>query len=322
MDLCGDDIDALAQTVVDNLDAVAAAGQQALIVFPQGINLPPTWLDECETFELATANFSGTTCVPWDASYQASLETAVQTLGTAISGHAALAGVYFTISSMTNGSELHWRVSRDAMPNYPGDEAFRQAYRDVMDVFQLAFDEPVVFEAGHCVWDEDPDCELPTLLYRHSRDTYGVGHSGIAIWNCAERFWAGNSGGAETFGVKGLLEEASSDGASFGCQTVGSFTNGACRFTDDEVGDYGPSEGLMGDNCPEHPSFDPAGACLDTMRWVAGVEAQATDSAQVTGTWLENWSAEFREGGVYTTDESCRAAIDAFAAPQSRRTGR
>lgn len=93
---------------------------------------------------------------------------------------------------------------------------------------------------------------------------------------------------------------------------MGSFTRGACRFTDDEVGNYGNADGVMGDMCPDDPGFDPVGACVDTMRWFAGVEAQATQTAHVTGTWLENWSREFQDDGVYTTNQECQAAVDLF----------
>lgn len=313
MNLCGDDLEALADTVAANLDAVAAEGQQALVIFNQGTNLPRSWLAACETYTLDSGNFNGDLCLPWDEAYQQSLASALHDrLGPAISGHSALAGVYFTITTMTNGAEMHFRVERDAFP-YPGDDIFRQSYLDVLDLFQEAFAAPIMFEAGHCIWMGEVDCDTPRALYEHSRDTYGVDNTGIALWNCAERFWVDDSQD-EAAGTRDLIELATLDGASIGCQTVGSFTNGACRFTHPDVGDYGPS-GRLGqqDNCPEDPAFDPEGACVDTMRWFAGVESQASSTAMVEGTWAENWSADYDLGGIATTSQTCRDAIDLVA---------
>ncbi len=310
MDLCGDDINALVATIVANLDAAALRGKRVMLALLQGTNLPDSWLANCETYTLDTARFAGDICLPWDNNYQASLGSALTRMGQALENHPALAGVYFTTPTMTNGVEFHWRVDRATFP-YPGDEIFHQSYKDIMDLFQGAFDKAVVFEGGHCLWARDHDCELPSTLYHYTRDTYGVDKAGIALWNCAERFWAGDGSGAETFGTKDLLEEVSRDGASLGCQTVGSFTQGACRFSDTDVGDYGPRGDVLGDNCPEDPAFDPAGACVDTLRWFAGVEAQGDPSAQIQGTWVEGWTRDIT--GVYETSPECRAALNFFA---------
>lgn len=285
-----------------------------MLALIQGTNLPASWLAQCQSWTLDTPRFSGELCLPWDSSYQQNLGQTLQAVGTALRGHPALAGVYLTTTTMTNGVELHWRVNRADFP-YPGDEVFRGAYLDIMDLYQEAFDKPIVFEAGHCPWSDQPDCELPALLYRHARDRYGVQNAGVAVWNCAERFWAGPDGDADTYGVRALLEEVSQDGASFGCQTVGSFTNGACRFSDPEVGDYGLRQGVMGDTCPEDPDFNPEQACRDTLGWFAGQGGQAQDTAQVMGTWLEGWTRDFQPTGVYQTDAACQEGVDRFAAP-------
>lgn len=314
--LCGDDLAALAATIVGALDQVAARGSRAMLAIGQGTLLPASWLARCSTFFIDSGRFQGNTCLPWDANYQADLRSAlVDAIGPAVRGHPALVGVYMTMPTMTNGFEMHFRVDRGTFP-YPGDQAFRDAYRQVMDIYQQAFDVPVVFEAGHCLWaGPEFDCQTPLELYRYTRDRYGVASTGISLWNCAERFWAGTGAGGETFGAKGLIEEASADGASIGCQTVGSFTNGACRFSDPDVGDYGTNDDTPGDVCPSSPQFNPEQACEDTMRWAAGVEAQAILTARVRGTWAENWSADFRPTGVYNTSPRCRAAIDLFAGP-------
>jgi hypothetical protein len=314
LDLCGDDMQALAETIVGALDTVQARDQKAMLALGQGTNLPAGWLATCETFHFTSGNFSGDVCVPWDPSYQAALRTALTgVIGPAVRNHPALAGVYMTMPTSTNGFELHFRVPKSTFP-YPGDAIFRAAHHTVMDIYQEAFSAtPIVFEAGHCLWSDSPDCGTLLDLYRYSRDGYGVERSGISLWNCAERFWAGTGSGPETFGALALIEEASNDGASVGCQTVGSFTNGACRFTDPDVGEYGTNDEQTRDECPVEPSFDPEGACVDTMRWFAGVEAQANSTAHVVGTWAENWSAEFRAGSVYETSAACKAAIDLLA---------
>lgn len=314
MNTCGDDMQALAATILANLDAAKAKGQRALLVIGQGINLPASWLGRCQTFKIEDPRFTGDICLPWDASYQADLRAAlVDTIGPAIDGHEALAGVYFTITTMTNGSEMHFRVPKASFP-YPGDAVFRGAYDAVMDIYQEAFSVPIVFEAGHCLFSDSVDCETPAHLYRYARDTYGKENTGIALWNCAERFWAADGAGEETFGVKELIEEASRDGVSIGCQTVGSFTNGACRFTDPDVAEYGARGNEMGDNCPtDDPNFDPEAACIDTLNWFTGTSTKNATSAAVRGTWGEIWSVDVNSDGIYRTSAACAAAIDQLA---------
>ena len=316
MNTCGDDIAALASTIVANLDHAAQRGKRVLLVIGQGINLPQSWLARCKTYRLDDPRFSGELCLPWDANYLADLRRAlVETIGPAVAGHAALAGVYFTITTMTNGAEFHFRVAKSAFP-YPGDATFRGAYEKVMDLFQQAFSVPVVFEAGHCPFSDSPDCEAPLALYRYTRDTYGKAKAGIALWNCAERFWAGQGAGMDTFGVKTLIEEATSDGVSIGCQTVGSFTRGACRFSSNEVGSYGDRAGLTGDNCDEaDPTFDPEGACVDTLNWFTGASQKHGSSVTIRGTWGELWSRDLATDGVYHTSAACRAAVDRLSLP-------
>ncbi len=315
---CGDDMVALAETIVGALNRVLERGDKAILAIGQGTLLPPAWLARCQRFHL-TGSFTGDICVPWDASYQTDLREALANqIGPRVKGHPALVGTYLTTPTMTNAYEMHFRVSKSAFTSataYPGDAGLQEAYRAIMDIYQQAFDVPIVFEAGHCLWSSGSyDCQTPLMLYRHSRDTYGVGSSGISLWNCAERFWAGATvSNSETFGAKALIEEASRDGASIGCQTVGSFTNGACRFSDPRVGDYGTNDAQPRDVCPMEAKFNPVGACVDTMRWFAGVERKASPTAHVAGTWAENWSADHRPTGVYQASGSCMNAIDLLA---------
>jgi len=312
---CGDDMSALANTIVANLDAAKNRNAHVLLAIGQGIMLPSSWVAECQSFQTTDPNFTGTTCVPWDPKYQARLRSAlVDTIGPAVKGHPALAGVYFTISTMTNGYEMHFRADRTAIPSYPGDAVTRQAYLDVMDIYQQAFEVPVVFEAGHCPWSGSPDCETPLALYRHARDTFGRDHVGVAMWNCAERFFLDSA--HPEFGARPLLEEASSDGVSMGCQTVGSFSNGACRFTDPAVADYGtPNVPQLNDRCPASATFDPEAACVDTLHWFTGTSTRNAASVQLHGTWGEIWNADFKDGGVYPTSAACHTAIDLLTRP-------
>ena len=114
--------------------------------------------------------------------------------------------------------------------------------------------------------------------------------------------------------VAGLAaEEAVADGVSFGCQTVGNFTEGACHFTDPAVGDYGDPVQMPGGDCPPGPNFDAEAACVDTMRWFAGEGGQAETSLAVQGTWAELWSLDVGAAGVYRTSEACREAVDLLA---------
>jgi hypothetical protein len=313
MDLCGDDMAALADTLAANLDALAAQGKRGIVVLTQGTDLPAAWLARCQTFALSSGQFVGDICLPWDTNYQADLRAAlVDHIGPKLKGHPALAGFYFTITTMTNGAEMHFRIERSTFPDYPGDEAFTRSYHDVMKIYQDAFDVPILFEAGHCIWLDAPggaveptDCATPRELYQKTRDTYGVEHVGIALWNC------GTGEGAE---IAQLLNEATADGASIGCQTVGSFTKGACRFTAEGVGDFG-TPGSVGsrDNCDPSPTFDPEAACVATMSWFAGQLQSTAISPKVVGTWSENWTADLATTGVYNTSAACKAAIDWFA---------
>ena len=318
LDVCGDDMSALAATLAANLDAVAARGGRALLALGQGPFLPAGWLATCETYALSSGSFVGSLCVPWDPDYRTRLRSAlVDTLGPAIGDHPALAGVYFTISTMTNGFEMHFRVPRSGLPTYPGDAAFRAAYREVFDAFATAFPVPIVFEGGHCLWLDPPggavepvDCATPLDLYAYARDTYGKDRVGVAVWDCAERFWA--TPDAPEAGTRALLEQVALDGVSFGCQTVSSFTEGACHFTDPAVGDYGTAGSGPG-ACPASASFAPEAACVDTLGWFAGVAQAAEAGIVVQGTWAEIWTRDLAPSGVYQTSAACRAAIDRFA---------
>lgn len=310
---CGDDDAALARTIVANLEDARSRGGRVLLTIGQGPFLPASWVADCETFMLSTPRFSGTSCVPWDPAYQARLRRAlVEVIGPAVRGHTALAGVYFTITTMTNGSEMHFRAARSTLPAYPGDETLRAAYLDVMDIYQEAFDVPILFEAGHCIFSDAPaDCETPRALYRHARDTYGLDNIGIALWDCAERFFTTEA--SPEYGARPLIEEAVADGASLGCQTVGNFTSGACHFTDATIADYGaPPTGLGGD-CPPSDTFDPEAACVDTMHWFTGASMRHPLSVVSRGTWGEIWSQDFAPSGVYATSAACREAIDQLA---------
>ncbi len=307
---CGEDLQALADTFKMNLDEVQARGQTAIIAFHQGLELPPSWLEECETHHIDDGRFSGDTCLPWDSTYLTNLQEALEFLSVEFGDHPAISAVYFTISTMTNGAEFHWRTDKADYP-YPGDEVFYGAYFDVMDLFHANFDHPIVFEAGHCVWKDEPDCQLPLELYRYSKTNYGVSGSAISMWNCAERFWAGEVSADYDLGA--LLQEASDDGASIGCQTVGSFSNGACRFTSDDVGNYGTTVGREGDNCVQGDDFDPEQACVDTLSWLLG-EGQNETSPTLTGSWVEGWSADYRDGGVFAASEACIEKLSALSA--------
>lgn len=324
MDICGDDMAALARTLRANLDALEE-GKRAILVINQGPSLPTSIVEGCQSFpvEFALGGGEPTTedfCVPWDERYQADLRAALQDeIAPMVDGHPALVGVYFAISTMTNGVEMHMRIPRADLPAEPNEGAFTQAYLDVMDIYQEAFSVPILFEAGHCIFDvrgaEGVDCETPLALYRHTRDTYGVGNVGVALWNCAERFWVQED--SQERHVLPLLLEATADGVGMGCQTVGNFTRDACRFSDTDVGDFGTSTGgLGGGNCDaDAPSFDPEGACVSTMRWFAGELQSSEASPRIVGTWTENWNQDVQETtGIYYTSDACRAAIDHFAA--------
>lgn len=324
MNLCGDDLEAMADTLVSNLDAVQARGDKALVAILQGTNLPSAWLADCETYSLNSSGFTGDLCLPWDAAYQSDVEAALREhLGPALSGHPALAGVYFTAPTMTNGVEFHFRVPRDDFPAEPSEGALTDAYLDLMDAYQAHLDVPIVFEGGHCLFDlpsadeSTVDCATPLALYRHTRDTYGSDHVALALWNCAERFWWGE--GSTEDGVRPLLEEAAADGVSMGCQTVGNFTLQPCRFSDSHIGDYGTQVGVGSQSsCIPNAADDAERACVDTLSWFAGSHAQSATSVQLSGSWVESWSADTATpGGIHHTSDTCRAAVDAFA-PMAR----
>lgn len=323
MNICADDTVALADTVVRNLEEAADRGQRGLLVLPQGVNLPPAILAACETenrFTLNSGNFVGDLCLPWSAAYQQRLGQILATVAQAIddseAAKGALAAVYFTISTMSNGAEMHWRASREEIPNYPGDAAFQQSYLDVFDIFAQSFDAPVVFEAGHCIWSSDHDCDTPMQLLEHGVSTYGAQRVGVAFWNGAERFYAAPPPDSAVFAP--IMDRAAELGVSMGIQTVGNF-NQSCRFTQEgqQPGEplwYGDrrSSGRTtqcfdeeGNDITASPRADlVAAACSDTMNWFV----------QNGGTWAENWTAEFKSDGSYNNSEACKTAIDQLTA--------
>jgi hypothetical protein len=159
--------------------------------------------------------------------------------------------------------------------------------------------------------DAPADCETPRALYRHARDTYGVENVGVGLWNCAERFFTTEA--SPEFEARPLIEEVVADGASLGCQTVGDFTSGACRFTDAIIADYGDPPSSAGGACPASETYDSEAACVDTMRWFTGASMRNPASVASMGTWGEVWSQDYAPGGVYETSAPCREAIDRLA---------
>ena len=120
---------------------------------------------------------------------------------------------------------------------------------------------------------------------------------------------------ASEHGIRPLLEEVTTDGASIGCQTVGNFTEQPCRFSDPAVDDYGTAEGI-GRNltCTPAGPDDAERACVDTLNWFTGTSSRSATSVQLQGTWLEGWTADVRSTGVLSTNADCAAA----AAPLAR----
>ena len=317
MNVCGDDANALGDTILANLNAAAEKGSRVMLVISQGIELPASWLDECESFAIESGRFTGKTCAPWDSKYQGLLrEALVETIGPKVKGHEALAGVYFTISSMTNGAEMHLRIDRESIANYPGDDVMRRAYIDVMGIFQEAFEVPVVFEAGHCLWMNNEDCQTPLELYKATREKYGVESTGVAMWNCSERFFVSDK--SPEFGAREIFEIASADGASIGCQTVGAFEQ-ACRFTSEETANYGTSpSGPGSSDCPDSTAADVEAACVDTVNWFIGKESKNEKSPVINGTWGEFWSRDLQRSGAYQQSSKCKATIDMLEPRASR----
>ena len=78
MNVCGDDANALGDTILANLNAAAEKGSRVMLVISQGIELPASWLDECESFAIESGRFTGKTCAPWDSKYQGLLREALQ----------------------------------------------------------------------------------------------------------------------------------------------------------------------------------------------------------------------------------------------------
>ena len=103
MNLCGDDLAALSDTIVANLDAAEARGGRVLLILNHGVNLPAAWISACENFTLTSGRFSGESCLPWDETYQDNLRSFLgEQLGPAVAGHPGLEAVYFVIVDMAD----------------------------------------------------------------------------------------------------------------------------------------------------------------------------------------------------------------------------
>lgn len=186
---------------------------------------PEYVLRACKNFSFT---FRGTqkfrTCLPWDANYQKFKRELITELGEQFDNHPNLAGVYFTYAAMTNGVEMHWRVS-EAEFKAAGytPELLLKSYNTVMDMYAAAFKQTSVIMEVHTVFQDD---YLAENAYEHCYDTLSK-RCGVAIWWCSSRM-ATNSREAE-YKVYPVAKKAVKQSFAV-CQTVGNFSTSPDRF--------------------------------------------------------------------------------------------
>lgn len=186
--------------------------------------MPDFVLSACETFDFTFRRQAKTTCLPWDTAYQTYKAQLIAALGQQFDSHPNLAGVYFSYAAMTNGIEMHWRVSEAEFTAAGYTEArLLDSYNTIMDMYNAAFPSTSIIMEVHEVF------RSPTLAenaFDYCQATMGS-RCGVAIWWCSSRM-ATNPRESE-YSVYHIAQQATE--LSFAvCQPIGSFTDSPERF--------------------------------------------------------------------------------------------
>jgi len=211
-------------TISNELEKAAELNSAINLAILDSFAMPDFVLAACETFDFNFRRQAKTTCLPWDTGYQAYKSQLVAALGQQFDSHPNLAGVYFSYAAMTNGIEMHWRVSEAEFTAAGYTEArLLNSYNAIMDMYNAAFPSTSIIMEVHEVF------RSPTLAenaFDYCQATMGS-RCGVAIWWCSSRM-ATNPRESE-YSVYHIAQQATE--LSFAvCQSIGSFTESPERF--------------------------------------------------------------------------------------------
>ena len=211
--------------IAEELEAAEELDTDISLIILDSKEMPQFVLDACETFDYAFRGLPEQTCLPWDTEYLNYKEAMVQAVGEMADGRDVLRYVYITYAAMTNGAEMHWRVSEAdfTAAGYTPDKLIN-AYNRVTDMYASAFPTTPLTMEVHTVFNSDA---LAANTYAHCSEITGE-RCGVAIWWCASRL-ATNPSSSE-YAVFSLAQQAAEESFAV-CQTLGSMTDQPERFS-------------------------------------------------------------------------------------------
>ena len=225
-------------TLIDaEFEAAAEQINDISLVIYDSKTTPAFILDRCETFEfIDREGINQLTCLPWDLEYLRLKQQLLTALGQKYDHSEFLKAIYMSYSAMTNGIEMHWRVSEDEFTaaGYT-QERLIDAYNSVMDLYIEAFPNTAIIMEIHNVFFS------PFLAEAGFDHCYGrIGNRcGVAMWWCAERIT--NESESDVWPIAQLASELSFSV----CQTVASYTLEPDKF--DNGDGWSPLEALQND---------------------------------------------------------------------------
>src|SRR3990167_2679596 len=295
--LCGTSAqtECLLDKIEETLNGAAARNLKVALAVSDGNRIPEEVKSSCArlvpfTFKANPASV----CQPWDSQNHAAKQALVQALGQRFDQHPALAHVYFTGSCTTNGFEGHCRVDESqfyaaAQPWQPAHtlQEFVDAYLAILDAYRYAFTvTPITLEL-HSIFEQT---EVWEALWNSAQ---GSGQVGIATWWCAERL---SLEGQDTVPVWPLVQEAAQTTYTI-CQTLGSFTGQAYRFSsaDGTPFLYGAvSEGAWNALPASAKTQASQPAFTETQDWAAGLAAHGGQASAIIPYRSEEHTSELQ----------------------------
>lgn len=282
--LCGTSAqtDCLLDKIEETLNGASNRNLKVALAVSDGNRIPDDVKSGCArlvpfTFEGKSASL----CQPWDAHYLAAKLTLIQALGQRFDQHPALAHVYFTGSCTTNGFEGHCRVDESqfyaaAQPWQPAHtlQEFVDAYLDILDAYRDAFTATPITLELHSIFDQTDVWEA---LWSSAQ---GSGQVGIATWWCSERL---SLEGQDTVPAWALVQEAAQTTYTI-CQTLGSFTGQAYRFSSSDGTPflYGAVSESAWNALPAAAKTQASQqAFTETLDWAAGLATHGGQAAPI-----------------------------------------
>lgn len=217
--------DEYAFSVLDRALADAfAINKKVTLAVLDSYNMPDFVLSNCERFNYEFRGRGVETCLPWDSYYLSMKRKLVQALGERYDSNESLAGVYISYSAMSNGIEMHFRVSERLFEGAGySQHRLLNSYKDVIDIYASAFMQTPLIMEVHKVFGS---IDLANDGFKYCHDVTD-GNCGAAMWWCAKRMATkSNESEFETYSV---IKKASELSFSI-CQTIGNFSKQHDRF--------------------------------------------------------------------------------------------